>query len=201
MTGADVAVAVTLSAAMLGLPVCARHAARALGEPDADVRRVVLKGALGAVAWLSFTAALGFFGLTPARLLWFTCTASVATLISASSAFGTRIVRGLSPRWFVGFQAFRIVTALALPLVSLDLYSGILALSIGLIPTGPRVRWWAVLAFSVLGAASLGLVTFRLVSHPSGLLTYSLCQLPLVGLPAALFGHVVAVRWLWRPAA
>ncbi len=195
MSGGEIVVLVVISGAMLGLPLSARRAARALGESDAEVRRLTRTGLAGAVVWLAVTATLGLVHATAGRIAWFTATSSIATVVSASSAFGSRIARGLSPRLFVGFESFRIATGLVVPGLLPDAATGILALLVGVLPLSPRARVAGTIAFSVLGIATLAwgaAATARFAGYES----FPLCQVPLVGLPAALFGHVVAARWL-----
>lgn len=155
---------------------------------------------------------------------------NLIVLTLALSPVGARLAQSVPIHWLVLFQGFRLPLELvlhawyeqgSLPVqmtyqgANFDIVTGILALAIG--PLMPRLnsqaRYWATAAFTLVGLGLLfnvGQIAVR--STPSPLRTF-LNDPPVllafhapftwivpVCVSGALFGHVVAIRWLMRSA-
>ncbi len=155
---------------------------------------------------------------------------NVVVLALALSPVGARLAQNVPIHWLVAVQAFRLPLELvlhawyeqgSLPLqmtyqgANFDIVTGVLALAIG--PLLPRLnaqaRYWAASLFTLVGLGLLfnvGQIAVR--STPSPMRTF-LNDPPVllafhapftwivpVCVSGALFGHVIAIRWLLNNA-
>ncbi len=152
---------------------------------------------------------------------------TLATAILSFSPIGSRLVKGLSIGWLIGFQAFRIPVELWLHRLyqegvtpvqmtysgrNFDIISGLLGLALGLWALKSQPPRWAIWLFNLVGLGLLiNIVTVAILSTPTNLRQFFnepantfVAYWPYVWLPAFLvqaawFGHLLVFRWLRRP--
>jgi hypothetical protein len=206
------------------------RAGRTLGESQAETRRWLGLSSLGLLAWLAATGAASASGVLEARrlppplMLFMLASLGVAT-VSAFSALGTRLLRGVPIAALVGFQAFRLPLELVLHSWSVqhvvpvqmtftghnfDIVSGIsaLALGVGLSTTqrAPRALIWLwnclasalLLAVTLIAVLSSPLPGRLYTTDPPLLLAFHFPYGFIVPIcvGGALFGHLLVFRWL-----
>ncbi len=182
---------------------------------------LALTGAVAAAGYLRFWPPPPTFPLLALLSM-------VLVVVIVRSSLGDRLVDGLPLWWLVGFQVFRIPVELLLHQAylqghigiqmtyldrNLDVLSGITGLFLGVIlyfrPTAPSI----VLGWNVLGLGLLiNIVTIAMLSAPTPLRHFVegpanifVTQFPYVWLPtilvqAALLGHLLVFKKLWRQA-
>ena len=187
---------------------------------------LLVAGWLALTFVLAARGTLADFGATPPAIFRVVLPGLLLTTALAFSPFGTRLVRGLSPAGMVGYQAFRIPVELllftflregVLPVqmtfegMNFDVVSGASALVLGLVATRRSLPGWVYAAWNVAGLLLLAtIVTIAVLSMPTALRVFEnepanrfVAEAPYVWLPtvlvtAALFGHLLVFRWLWR---
>lgn len=184
---------------------------------------------LAATAILAARGKLSDWSQFPPPVMTLFTTATLLTIFYAFSRIGSRLVDGLSVASLVGFQVFRVPVELILFLWcryqvvpvqmtfegwNFDVISGLSACIIAWLAAQDRLPKWGLLLWNVVGLGLLiNIVTIAVLSMPTPLRTFftepanSLVptQAPYVWLPvflvqAALFGHLLVFRKLWRAA-
>ncbi|MEQ1827097.1 MAG: hypothetical protein ABL921_14175 [Pirellula sp.] len=179
------------------------------------------------VGWMILSAISGFTGVLtnferlppPAMLLFFL--GFLSTTYLGLSRFVQPLI-ALPLRLLVGFQAFRILVeilihqsstiGLAPPQMTwngmnFDIVTGVTAALIA--PIADRLPRWLIIAWNCMGLGLLTwVVTVAVVSFPSPfqilkpdnlwVTQFSYVWLPTVLVPAALLGHIVCLRKMWR---
>jgi hypothetical protein len=150
------------------------------------------------------------------------------TLALAASPLGARLALGLGVAWLVGFQAFRIPVEIVLAMLShagavpvqmtveglnFDMLSGVSALLVAWLAARGRLPAWGLLLWNLLGLGLLlNIVVISALSMPLPFRAFLnapantiVAEAPFVWLPtflvqAALLGHLLVFRRLWRSA-
>ncbi len=202
------------------------------GRDESGTEKLYWVGIAGLIItlWLGTSALIANSGILleftrrppPFVLMAFGFTA--ATAILALSPVGTRLVKGVTIGWLIGFQAFRIPVELWLHRLyqegvtpvqmtysgrNFDIISGLLGLALGLWALKSQPPRWAIWLFNLVGLGLLiNIVTVAILSTPTSLRQFFnepantfVAYWPFVWLPAFLvqaawFGHLLVFRWL-----
>jgi hypothetical protein len=168
------------------------------------------------------------FSRVPPPMLALAGASGLLTLALAMSPLGARLSLGLGVFWLVGFQAFRIPVEIVLAMLyhagavpvqmtiegrNFDMVSGISALLVAWMAARGRLPAWGLLLWNLLGLGLLlNIVIVSALSVPSPFRVFLnepantiVAEAPFVWLPvflvqAALFGHLLVFRRLWRDA-
>src|SRR5215217_379369 len=186
----------------------------------------IITGVLGVSGVLAARGALSNMGSLPPAVFGVILPATVLTFVLAESRFGERLVRGLSLESLVGFQVFRVAVEVALwalhregvvPVemtfekLNFDMLTGLTApVMAWFIHRGraPRALVWTwntaglvllltIVAIAVLASPPFARV-FEATPRNTVIPTAPFVWLPVVLVQAALFGHLLVLRWLRR---
>lgn len=184
---------------------------------------------LAATAILAARGKLSDWSQFPPPVMKLFTTATLLTIFYAFSHIGSRLVDGLSVASLVGFQAFRIPVEIILFLWfryqivpvqmtfegwNFDVLSGLSACVVAWLAAHDRLPRWGLLLWNVIGLGLLiNIVTIAVLSMPTSLRMFFTepaniivtTQAPYIWLPvflvqAALFGHLLVFRKMWRTA-
>ncbi len=164
----------------------------------------------------------------PPPIIQLLAAAIIVTGVCAFSRLGSRLIAGLPISALIGFQVFRIPVELILFLFyqngampvqmtfegrNFDVLTGLSAPVIAWLAARKRLPMWSLLAWNLMGLGLLvNVVTIAMLSAPTPFrvflnepATTLITSAPYVWLPAfivqaALFGHLLVFRWLWRAA-
>lgn len=185
-------------------------------------------GWLALTGGLAASGLLSDFTRTPPPMLLLAAISGALTITLALSPVGARLIDGAGLAWLVGFQAFRIVVEIALAQLyhagalpvqmtfegrNFDIASGVSALLVAWLAARGRLPRWGLLVWNLAGLALLlNIVVIAALSIPGPLRAFLnepantiVAQLPFVWLPtflvqAALLGHALVFRAIWREA-
>jgi len=184
---------------------------------------------LAATAILATHGRLADWSQFPPPVMKLFTTATLLTVLYAFSRIGSRFVDGLSVAFLIGFQVFRIPVEIVLFLWlryqvipvqmtfegwNFDIFSGVSAGVVAWLAARDRLPKWGLLLWNVVGLGLLiNIVTIAVLSMPTPLRvflhepanTIVPTRAPYLWLPvflgqAALFGHLLVFRKLWRAA-
>lgn len=184
---------------------------------------------LATTAILAARGKLSDWSQFPPPVMKLFTTATLLTVFYAFSRTGSRLVDGLSVASLVGFQMFRVPVEIILFLWfryqvvpvqmtfegwNFDVFSGLSACVITWLAAHGRLPRWGLLLWNVIGLGLLiNIVTIAVLSMPTPLRMFFTepantivpTQAPYIWLPvflvqAALFGHLLVFRKLWRAA-
>lgn len=202
------------------------------GEPAQTKLRWTSMAVLIVAIWLGVSTLLaksGFlldFARRPPPFVLMAFGFTFATAVLAFSPVGTRLIKGVSIGWLIGFQAFRIPVELWLHQLyqevvipvqmtysgrNFDIISGLLGLALGLWALKSPPPRWAIWGLNLVSLALLiNIVTVAILSAPIPFRRFFnepantfVAYWPYVWLPAFLvqaawFGHWLVFRWLRR---
>lgn len=183
---------------------------------------------LAATALLAVQGRLSDWSQFPPPVMKLVATAGVLTFFHAFSRIGSRLIHGVSVASLVGFQVFRIPVELVLfwlyragvvPVqmtfegLNFDVLTGISAPIVAWLVATNRLSNRGVFLWNLAGLGLLiNIVTIAILSTPVPFRTFLndpantfITQAPYVWLPvflvqAALFGHLLVFRRLWKAA-
>jgi hypothetical protein len=183
---------------------------------------------LAATAILAAQGRLADWSTLPPPMIKLVATAGLLTFFYAFSRIGWRLVNGLSVASLVGFQVFRVPVELVLlwlyragvvPVqmtfegLNFDVLSGVSAPLVAWLVATNRLATRGVFLWNLVGLGLLiNIVTIAILSTPLPFRVFLnepantfITQAPYVWLPvflvqAALFGHLLVFRRLWRTA-
>lgn len=183
-----------------------------------------MRAAMGAMLWLVATGLAALSGALHGFSLSIFTALMILTGGAAFSRVGTVLVAAVGPVGLIGFQFFRVPVAVFLrgmyqagqvPVqmthegLNFDVFAGLTAPAMAWLVWRGKVGAYAIWAWNAFGLlllaeamviAALSMPTeFRVFTNdpPSTFMTYApYVWLPTVLAPAALFGHLLVLRWL-----
>lgn len=208
------------------LAVCAAFvgACGRLGRRAALVAGLALAGWLCLTAALAAAGALGDFAAVPPRVTPVILAGNLAAVAIAVSPLGRALAAGTPVAWLIGFQVFRVAVELVLAMLyhggivpvqmsfegrNWDILVGLTALPVAWLAARGRLgRPWLV-AWNLAGLGLLlNIVVISILSMPTAMrafpdgpantfiATAPYVWLPTLLVPAALGGHLLALRSL-----
>jgi hypothetical protein len=183
---------------------------------------------LAATAILAVRGKLSDWSQFPPPVMKLIMTAVILTFCYAFSRLGGRLVNGLNWASLIGFQAFRVPVEISLYLLyrygiipiqmtfegrNWDILTGVSAIVAAWLASRNRLPQWGLWLWNLVGLGLLlNIVIVAVLSMPipyrvflNDLANTFITQAPYVWLPvflvqAALFGHLLVFRKLWRAA-
>lgn len=180
---------------------------------------------MGAEWLLASSGTLQHWSQRPPPFMVMMAALFVLTLAIALGRTGRRVAAGASFALLVGLQAFRLPLELVMHAAArqgimpvqmsysgwnFDIVTGALAIPVAIAAAAGRAPRWLILGWNLLGLALLiNVVTIAVVSTPlvaafgaehlnTWVADAPYVWLPGVLVPAALFGHLVMLRKVWR---
>lgn len=188
---------------------------------------VVASAWLAATAAFAFSGALRDFDARPPRLALIVAPPLLACLILTLTSAGRRLATGLPAALLIGFQAFRVPVELILHRLhgegvlpvqmtfegrNLDIATGLTAIPVAWLALRGRLPRWAFVLWNVAGLALLAnIMVIATLSTPysfrrflegpanEAVFSWPFVWLPAFVVPAALLGHLLALRKAAEP--